>query len=331
MEYRKLGNMLVSPIGLGGWAIGGEFWEGDQPLGWGKVDDKESIRAIHYALDNGVNFIDTANIYGAGHSEVVIGQAVKDKRANVILSSKFGFDADEKTKQILGSFSNPHEIQAMCEASLRRLDTDYLDVYYFHIGDHPIEQIDEIRETLEDLVNQGKILSYGWSTDCEQRAASLIGRPGFTSVQFENNVLNPNQSLMTLCERHSLAGVNRSPLAMGLLSEKHLANMTLSDTDIRKLSPEWLSYFENGKPSPRFVSKIEAIRDILTSDGRSLVQGSLAWLWAQSPNNIPIPGFRTEQQVQQLIQGIEKGPLKPIQLEQIQNIMANHVIEPSLS
>lgn len=321
MEYRKLGESLVSPIGLGGWAIGGEFWEGNQPLGWGKVDDKDSIQAIQYALENGINFIDTANIYGAGHSEVIIGKAIKGKRQQVVLSSKFGFDADEKTKQILSAFTKPSEIHSMCESSLRRLQTDYLDVYYFHIGDHPIDQIDEIRESLETLVNQGKIKSYGWSTDCVERAQSLSQYPNFSSVQFENNVLKPNTLMADMCEQWSVAGVNRSPLAMGLLSEKHLTKAVLADSDIRGLSPDWLAYFKDGKPSSDLVTKISHIREILTSNERSLVQGALAWLWAQSPNNIPIPGFRNRTQVQGLIQSLDKGPLSQQQMSEIITIL----------
>lgn len=322
IESRKLGDIEVSALGMGCWAIGGPFWEGDTPLGWGEVDDRESIRAIHEGLDNGINLIDTANIYGAGHSEYVIGKAIAGRRDKVVLSSKFGFDANEETKQVLGAFHQPGEIRAMLENSLRRLKTDYLDIFYFHIGDHPVEHVDCVANTLDVLVEEGKIRSYGWSTDDIERAESLTDRNAYTSVQFESNVFNRNHAMMAVCEKHNLAGLNRSPLAMGLLTGKYTDGSSLSSSDIRKISPEWMTYFKDGKPAPELLTKLEQLKAILTSDERTLTQGALAWLWAASPNNVPIPGFRTVEQVRGHIGALEKGALTQSQLSEIDLLLS---------
>ena len=160
----------VSAMGLGCWAIGGPFWRGDTPVGWGEVDDDESIRAIHRALDLGVTFFDTADVYGAGHSERVLARALKGVRESVVIATKFGNVFDEATKQITGSDASPAYIKRACEASLRRLETDYIDLYQFHLNGYEAGKGAKVRDTLEALVAEGKIRAYGWSTDFPDRA-----------------------------------------------------------------------------------------------------------------------------------------------------------------
>ena len=122
---RRLGksDIQVSAMGLGGWAIGGPFWSGDNAVGWGKIDDNESIRAIHKALELGVTFFDTADVYGAGHSERVLARALEGKRDQVVIATKFGNMFNEETKHITGSDASPEYIRKACEASLKRLNT----------------------------------------------------------------------------------------------------------------------------------------------------------------------------------------------------------------
>ncbi len=127
MFTRTLGRseIVVSAVGMGCWAIGGPFWRGDTPVGWGQVDDAESTRAIHRALDLGVTFFDTADVYGAGHSERVLGAALGGRRGEVVIATKFGNVFDEETRAITGADQSPAFIRQACEASLRRLGTDY--------------------------------------------------------------------------------------------------------------------------------------------------------------------------------------------------------------
>src|SRR5512138_293769 len=142
MKTRRLGRsgIEVSAMGLGCWAIGGPFWAGELPLGWGEVDDKESINAIHAALDLGVTFFDTANVYGAGHSECVLGQALEGRRAHAVIATKFNAIFDETTRQVTGADTSPAGIRKACEDSLRRLNTDYIDLYQFHDNGFPADE-----------------------------------------------------------------------------------------------------------------------------------------------------------------------------------------------
>lgn len=321
---RKLGRsgIEVSALGMGCWAIGGPFWSGDTPLGWGEVDDQESIRAIHAALANGVNFFDTANVYGAGHSERVLAQALKGRRNDVVIATKFSNLFDEETRQVTGNSANPEDIREACEASLRRLETEVIDLYQFHDNGYPADQAEPVRDALEGLVQAGKIRAYGWSTDFPDRAAVFAQGEHCTAIQLQLNVLDDNPEVIELCERHNLAAINRGPLAMGLLTGKYTAATAPSSDDVRgEHSPEWMQYFKDGKPNPVWLKKMESVREILTSGGRSLAQGALAWLWARSDTTIPIPGFRTVAQVEDNCGALSHGPLTAEQMAEIESIL----------
>jgi aryl-alcohol dehydrogenase-like predicted oxidoreductase len=321
---RKLGRsgIEISAMGMGCWAIGGPFWSGETPLGWGEVDDEESIRAIHAAVEMGVNFFDTADVYGAGHSERVLARAFAGKRDQVVIATKFSNVFDETSKQVTGSDASPDHIRRACEASLRRLNTDYLDLYQFHDNGYPPDQAVPIRETLEELVKEGKIRAYGWSTDFEDRAMVFAEGEHCTSIQLQLNVLDDNPAVIRVCEDHDLAAINRGPLAMGLLTGKYTTETKPSSDDVRgEKAPEWMSFFKDGKPNPEWLMKIEAVKEILTSDGRTLAQGALVWLWGRSGKTIPIPGFRTVEQVKENCGALDHGPLTKKQMEEIAGIL----------
>ena len=321
---RTLGRsgIQVSALGLGCWAIGGPFWDGEMPLGWGEVDDEGSIRAIHHALDLGVNFFDTANVYGTGHSERVLARALAGQRHKVVIATKFNAVFDETTRQVTGSDPSPAGIRRACEESLRRLETDYIDLYQFHDNGFPAEQAGPVRDTLEELIQEGKIRAYGWSTDFPKNAEFFAGGKHCTAIQVELNVLDDNAAILAVCEKHDLAAINRGPLAMGLLTGKYSAATRPSIDDVRgEKSPEWMKYFKNGRPSPEFLKRVEAAHEILTSGGRSLSQGALAWLWARSPKTLPIPGFRTVAQVDENCRALAHGPLTQEQFQEIEKIM----------
>ncbi len=129
--------------------------------------------------------------------------------------------------------------------------------------------------------------------------------------------------MLALCEKYDVAGVIRSPLAMGLLSGKYEANTKLPENDIRGNAPEWMKYFKDGKPNPEWYRKLEAVREILMGDGRTLVQGALAWVWARSEQTVPIPGFKTVQQVEENAGAMRFGPLKTEQVREI-DVLLNH-------
>jgi aryl-alcohol dehydrogenase-like predicted oxidoreductase len=311
----------VSALGMGCWAIGGPFWSGETPVGWGEVDDEESIRAIHKALDLGVNLFDTANVYGAGHSERVLARAFDGRRTQVVIATKFNAVFDENTRQVTGSDTSAEGIRQACEDSLRRLNTDYIDLYQFHDNGYPADKAAPIRDTLETLVKDGKIRAYGWSTDFPERAQVFAQGPKCSAVQLQLNVLDDNPAMIALCEKENLAALNRGPLAMGLLTEKYTTEIKIAADDVRgEKSPEWMKYFKDGKPNPEWAAKRDAIREILTSQGRSIAQGALAWNWARSEKTLPIPGFRTVAQVQENAGAMQFGPLTMEQMNEINKL-----------
>ncbi len=313
MFTRRLGrsNIEVSALGMGCWAIGGPAWRGERPVGWGEIDDAESIRAIHRALELGVTFFDTADVYGCGHSERVLGRALAGVRDQVVIATKFGNVFDEQTRQISGSDAGPDHIRRACDASLRRLNTDHIDLYQFHIGDYDPEQAGAVRDVLEELTAAGKIRSYGWSTDDPDRARIFAEGPNCTAIQQRLNLFEGNQETLALCEERNLASVNRGPLAMGLLTGKFTADSTLPAADVRH---DW--NLKEGKMAER-LADLETLRASLTADGRSLPQAALGWIWARSPQTIPIPGFKTVKQVEENVAAARFGPLADDQMQQV--------------
>ncbi|KMS90305.1 aldo/keto reductase [Streptomyces regensis] len=311
----------MSALGFGCWAIGGEHQTADgQPVGWGKVDDDESVRAVRRALDLGVTFFDTADSYGTGHSEEILGKALGERRDDVVLATKWGnvFDADTRT--LTGTDATPEYARRALTASLRRLGTDRVDLYQLHISDADPARAAELRDACEEFVAEGLVRAYGWSTDDPARAAVFAEGPHCAAVQHTLNVLQDAPGLLALCERLELASVNRSPLAMGLLAGRR--GGSLEAGDIRSRPPAWLpGYADDGSGAdPEWLARIDAVREILTSDGRSLAQGALAWLWARSTRTVPIPGFRTVAQAEENAGALAKGPLTAAQLTEIDRL-----------
>ncbi len=316
----------VSALGLGCWAVGGPWTFNGSPAGWSGVDDAESLRAIQRACDLGVTFFDTAANYGAGHSERLLAQAFKGKRDQVVIATKFGYQVDEAAKAVI--FYDQKEehsdvasrLRESAEASLKRLGTDYIDVYQLHVWGLAVERALEAREVLEDLVKQGKIRAYGWSTDRVDAVKAFSASPNCSVVQQQLSVLDGNMELLALCEEWNLASINRGPLGMGLLTGKFVPTSTFADDDVRHHA-EWHPGFKGGKPTQDWLDKLASIREVLTSGGRTLSQGALAWIWARSPLTVPIPGFKTVAQVEENCKAMEFGPLNAEQMAEIDRIL----------
>lgn len=327
MFTRRLGKsgIEVSALGMGCWAIGGPWtWhnpgEDPWPAGWGKTDDRESIRAIHAALDAGVNLFDTAANYGAGHSERVLGQALKGRREQAVIATKFGHMVNEEAKVV---YRDDDQIIANvrrdAENSLRRLQTDVIDVYQLHQGSYSAERAPELMGILEELVEDGKIRWYGWSTDLVDRARVFADGEHCTSIQFQLNVLFDNPEMRALCAEHDLAGINKDPLNRGILTGKFTPDSTFPEDDIRSGSDF------HSERIVRRLETVEALRELLTSNGRTMAQGALATIWAADPRMIPIPGFKTVKQVQENAAAMDFGPLSEEQVRQVQEIVAERM------
>jgi len=319
---RSLGRsgIEVSDIGCGCWALGGPLLMDGKADGWGDVDDAESVAALRRARELGVTFFDTADVYGAGHSEQVLGRALAGHRDEVVIATKFGYTFDTEQRAITGEDASPAYIRRACQASLRRLGTDRIDLYQLHIGDLPAAQAQEVVGTLDGLVAGGLIRSYGWSTDDPQRAAVFAGGAHCAAIQHDLNVLADAPDMLAACDTFDVASINRTPLAMGLLTGKYGAASQLPADDVRAAQP-WVGYFTGGRPAPQWLARIDAIRDVLTSGGRTLAQGALCWLRARSPRTVPIPGVRTVGQAEQNAAALRQDPLPAAEMAEIARLL----------
>lgn len=327
---RRLGRsgIEVSALGLGCWAMGGRILQDGLPHGFGHTEDERSARGIRRALDLGVTLFDTADIYGCGHSERLLGQTVGKRRSEVLIATKFGHLYDEDRREVGGTDGSPAYVRWACEASLRRLGTEYIDLYLLHVNDYPLERAPETREALEGLVAEGKIRWYGWSTDDPDRARIFAEGPHCVAIQQDLNRFEGNAETLALCEQSDLASINRRPLGLGLLTGKFRAESTLPEGDPRVLRMAW--NFREGAVAAR-LAQMEALREILTRDGRTLAQGALGWIWARSGSTIPIPGFTTVEQVEENIGAMRFGPLSAEQLNQIDAVLRERPARPLVS
>jgi aryl-alcohol dehydrogenase-like predicted oxidoreductase len=326
MMRRTLGRsgIDVSAIGMGCWAIGGPFHNSGGPSGWGEVDDDESVRTVHRALELGIDFFDTADVYGAGRSERVLARALAGRRDRVVIATKWGYRYDEDTKFCEGVGDDPAYLREAVTASLRRLGTDYIDLYQLHIGDLAIDRAADLLGVLEELVEEGKIRWYGWSTDDPARADAW-GSEGWhcTAIQHDFSLMHgARPEVLEAAERHGLASVDRGPLAMGLLTGKYRADTEVGPDDVRSGTAPWMVLFKDGRPAPEYLARLDAVREVLTSGGRTLAQGALGWLWAVSDATVPIPGCRTVAQVEDNAGALEHGPLTEAQLKEITTLLA---------
>jgi len=323
MFTRRLGRsqLEVSALGLGCWAIGGpwDWLEADgstSPAGWGQVEDAESIRAIHYALEAGINFFDTAANYGSGHSERILGQAIAGRRDKVILATKFGYVVDEEKRTVSETENVTPRIRQECEDSLRRLQTDYIDLYQFHVNKYPPEKAAEVCDVLEALVKEGKIRWYGWSTDVPEGARVFAQGEHCTAIQHVLNMQYDVPEMLSVCEEYDLASINRTCLGMGMLTGKFRRETTFPEDDVRH---GW--DLQSERPAKN-LQRIEAVQKLFAEAGdpRTLAQIALAWIWTRSDHTVPIPGFRSLAQVKENIQSSEFGLLSDEQMKKIDEI-----------
>ena len=337
VQERKAVNMLkrtlgksklqVSAVGMGCWAIGGPWtWAqpGNEPYpaGWGDTDDEESIRAVHAALDLGVNFFDTAANYGAGHSEVILGRALKGRRDQVVIATKFGHIVNEEKKTVYGDSDQIlKNVRKDVENSLRRLQTDVIDIYQLHDGGYDAKRALELQTVLEELVSDGKIRWYGWSTDVVDSAREFAAGVHCTSIQFRLNALFDNVEMRKVCADFDVAGINKDPLNKGVLTGKFSSTSTFPENDIRSRAN-----FSDEEMVKR-LRVVDEIRDVLTSNGRTMAQGALAYIWGLDERMVPIPGFKSVKQVQDNAGALAFGPLAGAEVQEIQSIVEKYELK----
>jgi aryl-alcohol dehydrogenase-like predicted oxidoreductase len=302
MKFRRLGRSgeKVSPLGLGTARMAGLGWRDDLTPQDPSQAKRDAIRQIQAAVDLGVTFFDTADSYGQGLSERILGEALRGRRDGIVVATKFGEDPipDQENPWSLDAGS----VERACEASLRRLGVECIDLYLLHRRDYPLEQAPVLMEVLEDLVRAGKIRYYGWSTDDVERARLFARGEHCIAIEHRLNVFNDNAAMLELCREQDLASLNRVPLLMGVLTGRWSRETKLEEGDPR------VQWFEQ-EGFQKVLECAEQIEPYLTRDGRSYVQGALGWIWARSPLTIPLPGFRNLEQIQALVQAWQFGPL----------------------
>ena len=315
---RTVGPWRVSALGVGTWALGGDWVFDGKPAGWGAVDDEVSIAAIRAAYDGGVRLLDTADVYGCGHSERVVGRSVAPFRDDVVLATKVGLVFDESTRTGAGQDLSPAYLRRACDASLRRLNTDVIDLYLVHPTPAP-NQLTDIVATFEELVAAGKIGAYGTSAPEPDVIAAIAAGEHGVAVQQELNVFSADTAALAACDRFDLAVLARSPLAMGLLSGKYSSPDDLAPGDVRRNTP-WWTFFDDNRMA-EWLKRIDLVRDVLTSGERSLVQGAIAYVWGRSNRAVALPGVRTVAQAEEQAGALTRGPLTAAQVAEIDALL----------
>jgi aryl-alcohol dehydrogenase-like predicted oxidoreductase len=308
LTYRTLGRsgLRVTSLAMGAWALGGNTQ--GRPDGYAGLDDAEAGAAIRLAAERGINLVDTADVYGLGHSERALAGVLADF-PDMMVATKVGNSFDEAAQTPTGPNLTRAYIKDECRASLRRLGRDVIDLYQLHTFDLSDAQIDEIAGTFEELVTAGLIRWFGVSNDDPAQIARFARSPHCTSAQIQLNVFDDNGPALDAAAAAGLGVVCRSPLAMGLLGGHYSAATRIRADDIRGTQPDWLKWFTDGVPSADYEAKLDAIRALLTFDGRTLAQGALSWIWTRSADAIPLPGFRNRTQVTENIGTFAVGPL----------------------
>lgn len=305
MKYYKFNsiNLKISAIGFGGWQLGGELVLAGNPNSYGKIDEQEARKAIHLAFDKGINFFDTADIYGLGKSERILGEELKEKRDKVILCSKVGYIPDG-VKGTITDFSYEH-IMASCNRSLKRLQTDYLDIYLLHsIPD--IKQIKESQNALENLQKQGKIKTYGISL-----AHRLDMIPEFADTfqiieGYYNLLMRDVEGFKDILVKNNNLFIAASPLSRGLLSGKNYEDTSFEKGDIRSKWKKGQSQHSWYLEKKQTVSRLEDISKKWEIPLRAMAIDYLL----DSKNTILIPGMKSQNQVQEIIDALEFYPLE---------------------
>jgi aryl-alcohol dehydrogenase-like predicted oxidoreductase len=325
-ETRSLGagGRQLSAVGVGTWALGGPFTFDGRDAGWGEVDDAESISALHAAIDAGVTLIDTAPAYGTGHSELVVGRALAalpaTVRESIAVATKFGLRISESQRIGGGNDVRPEAIRTECEASLRRLGLDAVDLYQLHGGAETVVAAEDVVATCEELLAEGKIKSFGTSQD-DAETMAVFARSSCVAVQTQVNVFGWTEATLDAAHTHGWAVLARSPLAMGMLSGKYDVTNRPPVGDVRLDTP-WWDYFD-ADTMPGWLHRLNAVRELLSVGGRTLVQGALGYLLAIDPSIIPLPGIRTVQQARENASVLAVGPLPQLETAEITALLTD--------
>ncbi len=315
MRKNRLGNsdMEITPVGIGAWAMGGGGWK----FAWGPQDDEESIAAIHQALDRGVNWIDTAAVYGLGHSEEVVARALQGRSSQPYVFTKCERVWDDKGE--IGGSLKRESIRKECEASLRRLKRDVIDLYQVH-WPMPEEDIEEGWTAMAELQHEGKVRWIGVSNFNSAQMERARKIAPITSLQPPYSILSPEieKDQLPYCRQHNIGVIVYSPMKSGMLTgamtRERIAAMP--DDDFRKRTPT----FQEPKLS-RNLRLADCLKQIGARHGRTAGEVAVAWTLRDPVVTSAIVGMRSAKQVDGVIGALEFR-LSPEEVREIDEFMA---------
>ena len=294
MEYRRLGqsSLVVSAMGLGCMGMS-EFY--------GATDDAESIATIHRAIDRGVTLLDTADVYGIGKNEVLVGEAIKQRRNQVVIATKFGILRDPANPLARGVSGKPEYVQSACEASLKRLKIAAIDLYYQHRVD-PDVPIEETVGAMSRLVEQGKVRYLGLSEAAPKTIRRAHATYPITALQTEYSLWQrePEDEILAVCRELGIGFVAYSPLGRGFLTGEIKTPEDFAQDDFRRHNPRFQG--ENFQKNLGVVRKIE---DLARAKNWTPAQLALAWVMAQGNDIVPIPGTKRRKYLEQNLDALD--------------------------
>jgi len=302
----------LTVIGLGTWAIGGP-WQ----YGWGPQDDEASIRTILTAINAGINWIDTAPIYGCGHAEELVGRALKQMSQKPLIATKCSLLWNDKLEKV--NCLDRASIIKECEDSLMRLGLDVIDLYHMHWPD-PDEQIEEGWDAMASLVRQGKVRYIGASNFNDDQLQRITAIHPVASLQPPYSMLHRNieKEILPYCADNNIGVVVYSPMQKGLLTGKfsteHL--QTLADDDHRRIDPDF-----QGEKFERNLRIVDALKQIAERHGKTVAQLAIAWVLRKDKVTAAIVGARKQKQIEETVQAGD-WMLTEDDIQQIENIFA---------
>jgi aryl-alcohol dehydrogenase-like predicted oxidoreductase len=279
MPQRKLGPLTVSALGLGCMGMS-EFYSGR--------DDAESLATIHLALERGVTFLDTADVYGRGENEILVGRAIRGRRSEVVLATKFGNVRDPQTGAWIGVNGRPEYIQQACNASLRRLGVEVIDLYYQHRVDSGVP-IEETVGGMARLIEQGKVRYLGLSEAAPATIRRAAATHPIAALQTEYSLWtrDPEDEILATCRELGIGFVAYSPLGRGFLTGQFKRPEDIPADDFRHNHPRF-----QGENFQRNLDLVKKIQEIAAAKGCTPAQLALAWLLDRGPDIVPIPGTK---------------------------------------